>query len=487
MDHAKSPHGLPKPRGVSGLFPTLKNFAPSKEFHRPTATFRDRNIENDYRQYLVNNVLSDERALAYWWTLIYFLFGILDFLVIEGRLIDVIIARWAICTPIALLLISLSYIGSLKRWYPHLFTLGVFFFAMSIVWMISILPADDPPPYVIGILTVYIFAACVFHMPFRAAATAFAFTAIAYGVVISAGDKFSHTQVVSGYFFMVSSTILAIATNYIQEIRSRILWRQGMLRERDAERIRELLIEATAADQSKINFLSMMSHELRTPLHQIIGFSEIVRNDLVGADNDNDDNENAAHVDQIHVSANTLLERIKKMLRYADASAGKINYDPVRLDISEIVDASLEQLRGATEKKAIEVNTSGLERASLTLDFFHTAYALNNILENAVNASPFHGRVDICGATNPDGAYVMTVKDEGAGMSKDKLAGVMRAFTQGEALLNRSSEGLGLGLTLAGKILNDQGAELSLASEEGKGTRVSIVFSNAAAAETLSA
>lgn len=260
-----------------------------------------------------------------------------------------------------------------------------------------------------------------------------------------------------------------------------------MLRERDAERIRELLIEATAADQSKINFLSMMSHELRTPLHQIIGFSEIVRNDLVGADNDNDDNENAAHVDQIHVSANTLLERIKKMLRYADASAGKINYDPVRLDISEIVDASLEQLRGATEKKAIEVNTSGLERASLTLDFFHTAYALNNILENAVNASPFHGRVDICGATNPDGAYVMTVKDEGAGMSKDKLAGVMRAFTQGEALLNRSSEGLGLGLTLAGKILNDQGAELSLASEEGKGTRVSIVFSKAAAAETLSA
>ena len=317
-------------------------------------------------------------------------------------------------------------------------------------------------------------------MPFPAATAVFILTAAAYSVTTLSLDKFTRSDVISGHFFMVSSTLLAIVTNYVQEIRSRIIWRQRTLRELAAEKINELLIEATAADQSKINFLSMMSHELRTPLHQIIGFSEVIGNNIQRAD---EERSNVDHLDQIQSSAQMLLSRIQKMLRYADATAGKIEYDRSATHIQELVESSLEQMRTGLEKKGIRVDTSALESAKVFVDIFHTCYALNNILENALNASTINGQIWISGALEADNGYCLTIRDEGAGMSREQLDQAFQPFEQTEHTLTRSREGVGLGLTLASRIFSGQDAQLTIESERSVGTTVFIRFKSPPAAK----
>jgi len=453
--------------------PRFRWLMPSREFNRLTATYCDEQIEGNYQKYLVDEVLMKERAAFFACTLVYFLYGILDFLVITENSEKIIIVRWLICTPIAIALIGLTYLKFFKPYFTHLITFGVFVASISVVWMIGAMQAENPPPYIVGILAVFIFAACVLHMPFPAAAATFLFTAAAYSATILAADKFSYTDVVSGHFFMTSSALLAIVTNYVQEIRSRIIWRQRTLRERDAKRIEQLLIEATAADQSKINFLSMMSHEMRTPLHQIIGYTELVNNKRETANNNS---ENPAHLSQIHDSAQTLLARIQKMLRYADTNAGKIAYDPGDNDIRELVDASLEQTCALIEKKRITVDTSCVSRAIVFIDIFHSCYALNNIIENAVNASSADAKLVIYGSADKDGSYELTVEDNGVGMTPEQTDRALRPFTQGGDVLKRSFEGLGLGLTLAQKIFSDQGIVIALESEPSIGTKARIRF-----------
>jgi len=446
-----------------------------KEFNSLTATFRDKPTEAAYQGYLRKEVLKTERLISYGLVLIYFLYGFLDLLVISENLTEIITVRWMICTPFAFGLVLLTHFKFFKPYFPYIYTLGVFMFSISIVWMIGVLPEGNPPPYIIGVLSVFIFAACMIHMPFPAATAIFLLTAIAYSATTLSLDKFSYSDVVSGHFFMGSSTVLAIVTNYVQEIRSRVIWRQRTLREIAAQKIKELLIEATAADQSKINFLSMMSHELRTPLHQIIGFSEIVGNSLQSAD---DESSNADHLGQIQVSAQMLLSRIQKMLRYADATAGKIEYDRSATSVREIVESSLEQMRAGFEKKGIRVDHSGLDEAKLNVDIFHTCYALNNVLENALNASTVNGQIWVSGKLEHDNSYSLSIKDEGVGMSQAQLDHALQPFTQAEQTLSRSNEGVGLGLTLANRIFNGQDAQLKIESKLSVGTTVTVQFNN---------
>jgi signal transduction histidine kinase len=256
-----------------------------------------------------------------------------------------------------------------------------------------------------------------------------------------------------------------------------MIWLRDEQRQRDSQIIEKLLIEATAADQSKINFLSMMSHELRTPLHQIIGYTEVVTNACRAA---NDDSDNVRHLNEIHGSAHVLLSRIQKMLRFADATAGKMKYEIAETPISELIDATLEQTRTAMEKKSLRADISGLKEGMINIDIVHTCYALNNIVENAINASPKDGAIWISGGVTEDGAYELLVRDEGPGMNAEQIDKALKPFTQGEHALVRSREGLGLGLTLAKHIFRDQQASIRLQSDGKTGTTVTVRFTAAA-------
>jgi signal transduction histidine kinase len=113
----------------------------------------------------------------------------------------------------------------------------------------------------------------------------------------------------------------------------------------------------------------------------------------------------------------------------------------------------------------------------LRIDPIHTAYAIGHLVENAINASSENAEVEISAQRGAEpGEYTLTVKDTGVGMAPEKIASAFTPFTQTENVRTRSREGIGLGLTLARKILNDQNADLRLESEPGVGTRAIVTF-----------
>lgn len=437
-----------------------------------SARFQDAHLERRYIRHLVDTTLPNERLL--WWAVIFTFLGyaILDVLTITQNLRDVLILR-AITGAILVVMFPLSYLKRIKPHFGWLSAFGLWFSSVSIIAMISIIPPAGAPPYIIGVLVCFIASSCIMRIPFPVAAGAYLSVSLIYVLVLNFNPAFSRVDVISGHFFMISIATVAVATNYLQELRSRIMWLRDTQRQRDQETIEKLLIEATAADQSKINFLSMMSHELRTPLHQIIGYTEVVSN---AVKTQGDNAVKLAHLDEIHGSARILLGRIQKMLRFADATAGKMKYEIVDTPVSELVDVALEQTRKGFDHKNLTSDTSGLKSGVIDIDIVHTCYALNNIIENAVNASHQDGVIRISGEKTEDGGYELRVTDEGRGMTAEQIEKALKPFTQGESALVRAREGLGLGLTLARHILNDQNATISLASEPEKGATVAIRF-----------
>ena len=141
-------------------------------------------------------------------------------------------------------------------------------------------------------------------------------------------------------------------------------------------------------------------------------------------------------------------------------------------------------MRVGLEKKSLRADISGLTEGMIDIDIVHTCYALNNIVENAVNASPKEGVIWISGDTTEDGAYELTVRDEGPGMSAEQIDKALKPFTQGEHALVRSREGLGLGLTLAKHIFRDQQASVRLQSDGRNGTTVTVRFAPPAKAKS---
>ena len=432
------------------------------------AQFSAPSIEKAYQQYLVELELPKDRIINYVGVFIYLVFGFLDLITFTDNLALVLILRLMICAPIAIGLIGLTFVDKFK---PHFQNITIAVMAIgtgSIVIMIGLMDPESGSAYIIGILAIFIFFACIQRLHFPTAAAVYASTIAAYSLtVIFISPKSSH-EIISGHFFMIFIGSVATVTTYIQEVRSRLDFYRRRQREKDAGYIKELLIEATAADRAKINFLSILSHELRTPLHQIVGFSEVVVNQIANEPK----SDPTAHLKEIQSAAARLLTSIGKMLRYADATAGKISYDPGNCSVQYLTETIIDQMRTKAEKAKVTIEWRDLEQATLNIDHLHTAYAVCQLIDNAIAASPAGSTIILRGECNEDGYYALAIKDQGGGMTAEQIDAAFQPFTQAEDVKTRSMEGAGLGLSLSKKILEDQGAELILHSEPGVGTKV---------------
>lgn len=443
------------------------------------ARFRNRDLEARYIDYLVEKELPKERYVDIAGIITYFAYGVLDILTITQNLDQVLFLRWGLAVPVATLLIALTFVPRFKRLFGYVTIAIMFLFANVITAIILVMQPESAPPYLIGIFFVFIFCSCVQRMDFRTASVAYAITAAVFIVGIVSKGSLPRETLISSIAFMLSFVVIAAGTSYVQELRSRRIWRRDRQREDDAAFIERLLIEATASDRSKNNFLSVVTHELRTPLHQIIGFSEIVQNaQSAGGETDE-------YLGAIRSAAQQLLSRIAKILRYADATAGKMRYQAEPTMIGEVVDAVVYDLSDRATRAGVRVDASGVCDRELEIDPNHTRYALANLVENAIAATPKGGLVSISSELDSGGAFVLQLTDNGCGMSAAQIESALRPFTQSEDAKTRSMEGVGLGLTLAERIFSDQGAKFEIQSTIDVGTTIRIRFDpKASAVET---
>ena len=230
--------------------------------------------------------------------------------------------------------------------------------------------------------------------------------------------------------------------------------------------LREAVAAAESASRTKSQFLANMSHELRTPLNSIIGFSEILSDQLFGPLNKKQEQYTA----NIQASGRHLLLLINDLLDLAKIEAGKMQIEPEPTAVAQLLQQGTVLARGLAERKGVELEIAPVEAGLCAwLDSARAKQIIYNLLSNAVKFTPKGGRVTIAaerGAAvvqpgGPPGApgepwpgewLRLTVADSGIGIAEENIERIFAEFEQVDSTYARQQEGTGLGLALTRKL-----------------------------------
>ena len=225
--------------------------------------------------------------------------------------------------------------------------------------------------------------------------------------------------------------------------------------------------EAEAANIAKSEFLANVSHELRTPLNAVIGFSEVMRDALMGPI----DNRYREYAQDIHESGQHLLRLIGDVLDLSKIGAGRLELHDEPVDLGQLVQACQRLLaeRARDSKVGLEIDIAR-DLPVLMADPVRLKQIVLNLMSNAVKFTPEGGRVTARAAPDADGGVTITIADTGIGMTPPEILVALEPFRQVDNAMTRRYEGSGLGLPLAKQLTELHGGKLEVTSEPGAGT-----------------
>lgn len=228
------------------------------------------------------------------------------------------------------------------------------------------------------------------------------------------------------------------------------------------------------ADRVKSSFLSNTSHELRTPLTSILGFVEILENDLA-----NSEEEKAEFLGNIRKSAQDLLDVVNHLLQAAAIQAGRIKLEVVPVALVEVLSDVQANHHPAAKRSGIELPLN-IEELDLEVmaDYIELRQALSSIIDNSLKFTS-QGTISISAyrSSNTPDKVVIEVKDTGLGIPPDRIHTVFEPFSQVDDSSRRKVQGAGLGLSISKALVERMGGSISISSEgEGKGTTVCLIL-----------
>jgi signal transduction histidine kinase len=223
--------------------------------------------------------------------------------------------------------------------------------------------------------------------------------------------------------------------------------------------------ELEKVSQAKDRFMSHMSHELRTPLHTIIGFSEVLEEQLEGPLNE----KQQRFVKHIHSDAMHLLELINDVLDLSKIEAGRLQLRKAPLSLDVAITEALSAIRSRCDPKSLAVRKEGTPALTVAADRVRLKQILYNLLSNAVKFTPEGGWVCV-GVVRRDGFAEISVRDSGIGIKPEDRPHVFDSFYQGGEASVGVSEGTGLGLAVTRALVEQHGGRIWFDSEPGKGT-----------------
>ncbi|MDA0651988.1 MAG: CHASE domain-containing protein [Proteobacteria bacterium] len=232
--------------------------------------------------------------------------------------------------------------------------------------------------------------------------------------------------------------------------------------------------EAEAANRAKSEFLAMMGHELRTPLNAVIGFSEMIINELFGPVSNTHYKEYTAHINH---SATHLLGLINSILDLSKAEAGNYELDKKTVALHDIWNSVFHGLQAGIRDSGINFDDNLSDSPFLlNADPDVIRQILHNLVSNAITYTPQGGSVTVMAEIGADESLTLRVTDTGIGIAKENLELVLKPFRQVDNSLSRKYDGVGLGLPLTRMLVEIHGGKLQIASQLNEGTEITLIF-----------
>lgn len=232
--------------------------------------------------------------------------------------------------------------------------------------------------------------------------------------------------------------------------------------------------QAEAANLAKTEFLATMSHELRTPLNAIIGFSEIMRTDILGPAGSAKYRD---YANDIHESGKHLLDLINDILDLSKVESGMDELCEEDIEVPELTRSVWRLVQQRAQKQDVRLILELPETLPpLRADLRKLKQILVNLMSNAIKFTEAGGKVSLTVSCREDSAYVFQITDTGIGIAAEDIPKALSQFGQVDSTLSRQHEGTGLGLPLTKALVELHGGSLELQSQPGVGTTVTVRF-----------
>ena len=235
---------------------------------------------------------------------------------------------------------------------------------------------------------------------------------------------------------------------------------------------RRALQQVRESDQLKRNFLALASHELRTPLGIIMGYSTFLKEDTKG--------EMSEHANQVLTAARQMRSILDEMNNLAMLQSDEMAFKPQRVAMQDVLTYACDGIKEVASTRDQKVVFAFPEQPFyVNVDIDKTSLAFINLLDNAIRFSPEKSEIVI--GTIRDGNQVLAwVQDHGIGIPVDKLKKIFEEFYQIEPPNTRHYGGLGIGLTIAKGIIEEQGGKIWAESEgAGMGSTFKVLLPSA--------
>jgi PAS domain S-box-containing protein len=219
-------------------------------------------------------------------------------------------------------------------------------------------------------------------------------------------------------------------------------------------------------DRLKDEFIGLVSHEIRTPLASIIGYVELLKDDIGGPDA-------GLCAEVIDRNARRLQHLVGDLLFLSQIQSGKLTMEFRDTDLAGLAASAVEELRPEAQRKHIDLALSATEVPHLAVDPMRIAQVLGNLLSNAVKFTPDGGRVEVRLSRGADQA-VLAVADSGIGIPADDQVRIFERFFRTAIAARHAIQGSGLGLAVTKAIVEAHHGTITVDSDEGRGSTFTV-------------
>ncbi|MFD2166088.1 ATP-binding protein [Thalassotalea euphylliae] len=230
------------------------------------------------------------------------------------------------------------------------------------------------------------------------------------------------------------------------------------------------LTQAKVANAAKSEFLANMSHEIRTPMNGIVGTIQLLQQT-------HQTQEARDLLDKAMYSSNALLALLNDILDLTKIEAGKLTLEEIEFNLSPLLESVSDSVQAVAAENGVTVNTAVEQGfySSRVGDPVRVRQILLNLVSNSVKFTT-DGTVSISIAEIEGERLRMEVTDTGIGMSQEAVERLFRRFEQADSSTTREYGGTGLGMSITKNLVEMMKGDISAESEEGKGTRITVVL-----------